>query len=261
LEGVLTLVDISIPPTGLQGASERYQATATFCSIDWKLQQRNPSNVAMFRDLRSQSKMCDDTMVTVDLQDMVTRAKEYDAKFANVTTHIIAVPPTGVVFHETRCGSTLTANLLAGFAPKNSRVYSESPPPVTALKACDVYPCNPNTHTQLIQDVFYMMGRTTRKERPQYVFYKIQSIGAMNMDKFTEAFPTTPWVFLYRDSVEVMQSHIGKNSQKPVCARSQGSYNQPHTTQQIVENKKMKMADLSQTEYCAAHLVRLYIYD
>jgi hypothetical protein len=264
LEGYLTLVDIFIPPNGLQGTSEGYKAQGTFCNIDWKLQQRDPSTVAMFRDLRVQSIMCDGTLITVDLFDMAKQAKAYDAKLnTTITTKkqkdtALPVPPTGVVFHETRCGSTLTANLLAGFSPANTRVYSESPPPLGALKACDRNPCNPRLHTQLIQDVFYLMGRTIRKERPQSVFYKIQSIGVMNIDKFTEAFPNTPWVFLYRDSVEVMQSHMkGLSADRtPVCARLYQKSNQPHTTQKIVASKEKNMEEISKLDYCAAHLVR-----
>ncbi|CAN0367157.1 unnamed protein product, partial [Ectocarpus sp. 13 AM-2016] len=37
------------------------------------------------------------------------------------------LPPKGFIYHETRCGSTLVANMLATLAP--SRVFSESKPP------------------------------------------------------------------------------------------------------------------------------------
>ena len=210
--------------------------------------------------------MCDGTVVTVDLFDMTRQASAYDAKINATSTKqkdaAYYVPPTGVVFHETRCGSTLTANLLASFAPAHTRVYSESPPPVAALKACDSNPCNPRLHQQLIQDVFYMMGRTIRKERPQFVFYKIQSIGAMNIDKFTDAFPDTPWVFLYRDTVEIMQSHLkglGRSwtlaERTPVCARYFTSPRQPPTTQQVIEAQGRTIDDMTKLQYCAAHLV------
>lgn len=38
------------------------------------------------------------------------------------------VPPKGFIYHETRCGSTLAANMLAALPP--SRVFSEAKPPV-----------------------------------------------------------------------------------------------------------------------------------
>ena len=268
LEGYLTLVDLYVPSNGLQGTSEGYTVQATFCNIDWKLQQRDPSTVAMFRDLRDQSMMCDGTLTTVDLFDMTKQVKAYDAKINSNSTLktqkdvSISTPPTGVIFHETRCGSTLASNLLASFSPAHTRSYSESPPPLKALEACSVNPCNPRLHTQLIRDVFYIMGRTIRKERPQYVFYKIQSIGTMNIDKFTEAFPDTPWVFFYRDSVEVMQSHMkglgsvwSLSDRTPVCARNFEKSYQPQTTQKIIQTKDKE--EISKMDYCAAHLVRI----
>jgi len=268
LEGYLTMVNLHIPPDGLQGVEEGYEATASFCLIDWRLQQRNPSTVPMFKDLRGNSKMCDGTLISVDLFKVAREARAYDAQLNSTKTNqkdvAHPVAPTGVVFHETRCGSTLTANLLSSFSPSHTRVYSESPPPVTAFNHCDRFPCNPRLHTQLIQDVFYMMGRTLRAEQPQYLFFKIQSIGVMNIDKFTAAFPDTPWVFLYRDSVEVMQSHLKGMDKKwtfrtrsPVCARNFHSVYQPPTTQQLIESKKKSMEDMSGVEYCAAHLAGL----
>jgi len=200
-------------------SSHHYQAQGTFCQLDWTQQQKNPSTVAMFRDLMTKSsKLCARTTIIVDdLYEITQQARAYDDKHKKNEKQEIGIPlpkPTGVVFHETRCGSTLFANLLAGFAPHQSRVYSESPPPVAALKACDgknEEACDPKLHTQLIRDVFYMMGRRRVKtvvvaddndndneqaqaqgNGPQYVFYKIQSIGALSIDKFTMAFPDVP---------------------------------------------------------------------
>lgn len=47
--------------------------------------------------------------------------------------------PTGFIFHMSRCGSTLTANLL-GASPYNL-VYSESKPPVDVMSLCDAERC------------------------------------------------------------------------------------------------------------------------
>ena len=346
LEGEYTLIDINIPSSALlrqrrrgDGGRRDYNqyegVTATFCSVDWTLQQRNPSEVPMFRDLQTKSASCDATTIVVDLYEVVQESKKYDAKFGITSSSfqsssssstlrqkqqqqrleaasVLSVAPTGVVFHETRCGSTLMANLLASFDPETVRVYSESPPPVSALRACDSYgvggggECHPERHRQLIRDVFYMMGRRPinnksrssssssskiqqlqqQQQQEYHVFYKIQSIGVMNVDKFTSAFPTTPWVFMYRDTVEVMQSHWGKipppppppnfgrkrtqqqQQQRPVCARNFGNRRQPPTTMQVIQKVKGNgggtatsvrdvMDDMGPIEYCAAHLAGL----
>lgn len=233
----------------------------SFCNIDWALQQKNPSTVAMFRDLQGQSKMCQGTLLKTDLYDITRRAHEYDAAVQNSTLPSFSVPPSGVIFHETRCGSTLSANLLASFSPLHTRVYTESPPPLASLKACDgISSCNKDLHQQLIQDVFYMMGRTTRVERPQFLFYKFQSIGTHHIQTFTKAFPDTPWVFMYRDSIEVMQSHLKKGNTHPVCARDLGNEIQPEITKEIIEYKGKHVQEMTIPEYCAAHLVRIFLY-
>lgn len=264
LEGYLTLIDINIPPTALQGVEVYQGVTAKFCHIDWKLQQKAPHKVPMFNDLIRQSSLCDSTMITVDLWDITKQARAYDDRVGG--DEILPVPPTGMIFHESRCGSTLVANLLAAFSPDHTRVYSENSVQLQSLTACNVNPCNPTLHKKLIQDVFYLSGRTVRKERPQYVFYKISSLGTMYIDSFTTAFPTVPWMYLYRDTVEVMQSHLvnskgglGFNRERPVCLRLQNVANanhQPATTLQIANSHQRDPMTMTKEEYCATHLVR-----
>ena len=264
-------MEIQVPKTSLS-SSTYHGVRATFCKLDWSLQQRNPSTVPMFRDLVGQSRMCKSTSVTVDLWEIVQRAHalEIDEDIPTSSKVGRSIPPTGVVFHETRCGSTLTANLLASLSPSQTRVYSESGPPLKALGACTSSPssCNVQTHSKLIQDVFYMMGRSKEPEKSQqYVFYKIQSIGVHHIHAFTTAMPNTPWIFLYRDSVEVMQSHLSKGQlarkwklgQAPVCGRFYGNSYQPTITKKVVQSKGRQVSDLTQAEYCASHLVSLLV--
>jgi hypothetical protein len=253
------MVDIDIPASGLQGMDMYKGITAKFCHIDWKLQEKEPHKVPMFNDLVRKSELCDATMVTVDLWDLTRHAQAYDTQLSK---HVLPLPPTGVIFHESRCGSTLMANMLGGFSPKHTRMYSENQVHVHAIKACARNPCNPDLHTKLIQDVFYLSGRTVRKERPQYVFYKISSIGSMYLNSFTAAYPSVPWTYVYRDTVEVMQSHFKKDSllsmSTAVCLRTQSSLDQPPLTIQIANQQGKIPSDLSKEEYCAAHLVRMH---
>jgi hypothetical protein len=285
LEGFLTLINIYIPSKGLISSKSSYNkqqqaykdVKATFCSISWEKQAEDPSQVPMFRDLKDASPLCSGTTVTVDLWQVARKATDYD----NRNHTFIATPPkpgqgpvhpTAVVFHETRCGSTLIANLFASFAPKHTRVYSESPPPVAALKACENNRrCDEGAQEALIRDVFYMMGRVTRVERPQYVFYKIQSVGVHSISAFTKAMPDVPWMFAYRDSVEIMMSHFknyqfsSKQQQQqddrflPVCLRNYraADRNQPLMLQQLVSDKDLVVSDLSKEDYCSAHLASL----
>ena len=79
------------------------------------------------------------------------------------------------------------------------------------------------------------------------------------------AFPEVPWVFVYRDTVEIMQSHWkGMTIQTrgtPVCARNYdiAPKHQPATTLQVIKDAptRKSVGDLNKVEYCAAHLAGL----
>lgn len=64
---------------------------------------------------------------------MVSRQDDIDANPEGY------LEPTGFVFHMSRCGSTLTANLM-GSSPYNL-VYSESKPPTGLMGLCDKMKC------------------------------------------------------------------------------------------------------------------------
>jgi hypothetical protein len=264
LHGRLSLIDISVTRGLIRSGDKPYTVKGTFCAISWNLQETDPSKVPMFRQLVQSSPLCSATMYEVDLWEVTRQAMDYDNGNSTAAVAPIAVKPqhaapTAVVFHQTRCGSTLVANLLA--STDDSRVYSESPPPVSAFKACDSpRRCDPGAHSQLIQDVFYMMGRGREKR----VFYKIQSIGVHSIAAFTKAMPDTPWMFVYRDPVEIMMSHFknfqyGKALSKDfmaVCLRSQNR--EPHESLvKLVQALGKTVDELTKEEYCAAHLASL----
>ena len=68
--------------------------------------------------------------------------------------------------------------------------------------------------------------------------------------------------------MEVMQSHLKggrlqqnwKRSGGPVCGRLYGSRFQPRILEKVVTAKGRETADLTQAEYCAAHLVRNFCH-
>jgi hypothetical protein len=287
LTGVYTLVDLNVNSLKQDGT---YSAQATFCRVDWTVHQANPSLVSFFDDLRNHS--CKEE-VEVDLLDFVKAARRLDATTAaaaavfvprvgstnaaaaastSATAVATNIRPTGVVFHESRCGSTLAANMLAAFDPPSTRVYSEHFPAIDALRACagqDESSCPSATHQQLIQDVFFTLGRVPADSPVQQVFFKTNS-GGMFISHFTRAFPDTPWIYMYRDSQEIMQSHF-KISEREIldsnnindknqtfdvpCARNQKKEIQPPATLKVLHRHNItNVSTLSMTEYCAAHL-------
>lgn len=270
MHGHWTLVDIRIPPNGLArgpGDYSNYKVEATFCEIDWDLHKEDPSRVSFFSGLMEQSKSCSHTMRTFDLHAIVRTLRGYDN---GPDATMRSIPPTGVIFHESRCGSTLAANVLAAFAPHKTRVYSEHVVPIAALKGCDDHDCDPGVHMEFIRDVYYVMGRAPIDSDMEYVFYKTNS-GGLYIDKFTSAFPDTPWTYIFRDSYEIMQSHWKvpeedlvdntndrnakkKNKAVAKCSRMYRNPHQPPTTAAVLERVNRSYHELTQTEYCAVHL-------
>lgn len=271
-------MDIDIPKHGhwqrRQGEEQRYRVSATFCDIDWSLQRHDPASVSFFDGLRERSPSCASTSHTVDLFDTVQTIRRHDDNSAATSVVRSVSIPTGVIFHQSRCGSTLAANLLAAAVPRKTRVYSEHGVPVAALKACadvsdeEESSCDHGLHVRLIRDVYYVLGRSASSpddddaDDLEYVFYKSNS-GGLYIDKFTSAFPDAPWVYMFRDSHEVMQSHwkvpeadltAQQQEEEVKCARLYRNPHQPPTTRTVLARVNRQYHELSRTEYCAAHL-------
>ncbi len=178
-EGYLHLIGLNFnyfSGSSRENGTAPYRAIGTFCHLDFSKHKGNPSAVPMFKDLMKVSPECILTKVSVDLQTATIAAKEYDYEYEG--SRIKSMLPKGFVFHESRCGSTLVANSLASFEPQKNRVYSESPPPITALQEFDRD--FEEESIQLLQDTIYLMGRTNDMDE-ENLFFKIQSIGSKSI--------------------------------------------------------------------------------
>lgn len=210
----------------------------------------------MFRDLVAHSSDCDKHRYRVDLAQVAQLAKTYDAR-SDGNVHSLQL--AGVAFHESRCGSTLVANALIAMNPKLHRVYSESAPPIAALHSIcgETYSkCPLEAAARILQDVMYLMGRSNDR-REKRVFFKIQSIGSRNIQVFQHAFPDTPWMFIYRDPVQVLMSQLAQGARVANCVRPRAS--PPSSVLEIVARRGYNIKDISNEEYCAAHLVSFNI--
>ena len=104
--------------------------------------------------------------------------------------------PDGFIFHMSRCGSTLVAQMLAALpgvimvseaAPLDAAVQLGAPEPLKAMVAA--------------------LGRKRSGDETRY-FVKLDFAHALALPLFRAAFPKTPWLFLYRDPVEVLVSQM-----------------------------------------------------
>lgn len=205
----------------------------------------------MFKDLLRKSPDCNNptTLLLSDVMEAISSSKSSKSQ---------TIPPSGFVFHESRCGSTLVANNLAGVNPDQHRVYSESAPLITAMKmiAHDIEVGDtenvPNEALQFLQSVVTLMGRTPNPHETK-LFFKIQSIGTTYAHGLRLAFPDVPWIFVYRDPVQVMMSHMPEYTENAVCLRSRR--NASNGLKDFVqEMSKRSFRSLSTYEMCAAHL-------
>jgi len=257
---------------GSNGPGSYSGITGEFCKLNWAAHKESPSSTPMFRDLVGKSPDCKSNSFHLDLNEIVAASKRHDedvkadstladGTIDGIDASLLAVPraiqPTGVVFHESRCGSTLVANSLAAFDPTSNRVYSESAPPIAALRICgDTYSrCSRATAAALLRDVMHMMGRTDDPNE-RNLFFKIQSVGTRFIDVFTEAFPHTPYMFVYRDPVQVMMSHLDHaHMEQSNCVRPRKD--PPKIVVDLVERHGKSVTELSHEEYCAAHLASI----
>jgi len=245
------LKDISIQSrTALTQEEPNYGGVVGhFCSLNWNLHKEDPSKYPMFRDLVSHSPSCDDPFA-MDLSEILPLVRTHDVQNPD---SVHAMYPAGFVFHESRCGSTLAANSLAAMDPDKHRVYSESNPSITALKACGTHGsgCPPGRAAQLIRDVLYLMGRTD-DVLERRLFFKIQSIGTKSIHVMREAFPDVPWVFIYREPVQVMMSQIANGVERANCVRQMRDLD-PKSIALMKENGK-SLSTLESEDKCALHL-------
>ncbi|MFY0565853.1 sulfotransferase family protein [Archangium lansingense] len=114
--------------------------------------------------------------------------------------------PTGLIFHMSRCGSTLLAQTLAAL-PRNV-VLSEPAPVDTVMRAR--VGAQALTDEQRIAWLRGMVGALGQKRHAseQHLFIKFDAWALRQWPLIERAFPGVPWLFLYRDPVEVMASHL-----------------------------------------------------
>jgi len=112
-----------------------------------------------------------------------------------------ALPLSGIVFHMSRCGSTLVAQSLA--ALPDSVVLSEPEPFDKLLQWLLAAPV-PNQKA-LLRGLIGAMGQPRRAE-DRRLFLKTDCWHICHIERILSAFPGVPWLFLYRDPLEVLVS-------------------------------------------------------
>jgi hypothetical protein len=123
--------------------------------------------------------------------------------------------PDGLIFHMSRCGSTLTAQMLQAMA--GVAVVSEAPPIDAAVQLETASP----QFEGALAAVVSALGRRRAAGECGFVL-KLDSWHALALPLFRRTFPATPWVFLYRDPVEVLVSQMKRRGVQTIPGVSPG---------------------------------------
>ena len=120
-----------------------------------------------------------------------------------------SVPPTGFIFHSSRCGSTLVAN--ACRAINNSIILSE-PPALDKLIARLItdaadHETKSAIYSALIRALVHVLGQR-RFGTEQNLFIKFACSNFSQIERIRRIWPNVPWLFLYRDPMETIVSNI-----------------------------------------------------
>jgi hypothetical protein len=135
------------------------------------------------------------------------------------------IPPTGFIFHMSRCGSTLVSRMLASL-PENV-VISEAGP-IDYLARAIAIP--EETRSAWLRAMVSALGQ--KRAGPETrCFIKFDSVTTDALAFIRRTFPTVPWIFLYRDPEEVLASQLREPgaAMSPGIVRGPAVLDQPRT--------------------------------
>jgi hypothetical protein len=119
--------------------------------------------------------------------------------------------PSGFIFHMSRCGSTLVAQMLAAL-PKNV-VISEARPIDTILRA-KFRGVGEEERVAWLRGLLSALGQPRHDER--HFIVKFDSWHTLELPAIRRAFPGVPWIFLCRNPIEVMASQMSHRGAQTV---------------------------------------------
>lgn len=109
--------------------------------------------------------------------------------------------PSAFIFHASRCGSTLISQMLAQL---DSHIVISEPPPLDALLRSDLPLAE---RRAAIEGLLSAYGQR-RLGVEQRLVIKLDAWNIAELPLLRETFSETPWLFLYRDPLEIAVSHL-----------------------------------------------------
>ncbi|MEE1889303.1 sulfotransferase family protein [Pseudomonas carassii] len=113
--------------------------------------------------------------------------------------------PAALVFHASRCGSTLIAQLLA--SQTRNIVLSEPSPLDNLLRAARQDPAASAWQAEALRALCSAYGQRRRGDEEQLLI-KLDAWNVFDAPLLTALYPDVPRVFLYRDPLEIVVSQL-----------------------------------------------------
>ncbi|MCQ6260158.1 sulfotransferase [Pseudomonas sp. Q11] len=109
--------------------------------------------------------------------------------------------PSAFIFHASRCGSTLISQMLAQL---DDHIVISEPPPLDTLLRSDM------AHADRCMALMGLMSAYGQRRRgvEQRLVIKLDAWNIGELALLRECFPDTPWLFVYRDPLEIAVSHL-----------------------------------------------------
>lgn len=109
--------------------------------------------------------------------------------------------PSAFVFHASRCGSTLISQMLARL---DDHIVISEPPPLDSLLRSGLPAAE---RRRAIEGLLSAYGQR-RLGSEQRLVIKLDAWNIAELPVLRECFPDTPWMFVYRDPLEIAVSHL-----------------------------------------------------
>jgi hypothetical protein len=163
-----------------------------------------------------------------------------------------SVEPSGFIFHSSRCGSTLLSN--ACRALQGSIVISEAP---VLDKIVSRFFTDAETETKLLLYKLFLKGAVRALGQRRFgnerrLFIKFACTSTLHMKHIRSIWPKVPFVFLYRDPVEIIVSNLKTIPEWMVFESN------PATAAAIAGVETLQLSKMSAEEFCARSLGRYF---
>ena len=114
--------------------------------------------------------------------------------------------PSGFIFHMSRCGSTLVSQMLAAL---DSNIVVSEASPIDGVVQAHVWKPDlaDERQSRWLQLIVGALGQKRCGDERRY-FVKLDCWHSVALPLFRRAFPVVPWIFLYRDPIEVLVSQL-----------------------------------------------------